>query len=221
MAVRDELGPSGGDDPTLRYSAEKFSPPVVTNVVHRPRLHPPVTAQVGCAGDRGRGHRGVGQDDLRGVLARGRPPVTGAVAWVSLDEADDDPHAFWCAVATALMPVVGGQAAEALRRVAAGAVEADDLPGAVAAALRLAPDPIALVLDNLHEITSPQVHGGLVRLVQRPPPNLSLLVTTRRDPPWPLAAASPRRAGGGGAGGRPRLPRRRGGRSCSRSWASA
>ena len=79
-----------------------------------------------------------------------------------------------------------GTAAEALRRVAAGAVEADELPGAVAAALRLAPESDSLVLDNLHEITSPQVHAGLVRLVERPPPNLSLLVTTRRDPPWPL-----------------------------------
>jgi hypothetical protein len=33
---------------------------------------------------------------------------------VSLDEADDEPHAFWSAVATALLPVVGTRAAEAL-----------------------------------------------------------------------------------------------------------
>ena len=85
------------------------------------------------------------------------------------------------------MPVVGVRAGEALRRVAAGVVAPDELPGAVAAALRLAPGPIALVLNDLHEIASPQVHGGLVRLVQRLPPT-SLLVTTRRDPPWPLAA---------------------------------
>jgi ATP/maltotriose-dependent transcriptional regulator MalT len=29
----------------FRYSAEKFSPPVVTNIVPRPRLDPPVTAR--------------------------------------------------------------------------------------------------------------------------------------------------------------------------------
>ena len=117
-------------------------------------------------------------------LAAGAGERTGA--WVSVDEADDDAHAFWCAVATALMAVVDGRAGEALRRVVTGAVEADDLPRAVAAALRLAPGPVALVLDNLHEIRSPQVHDGLVRLVARPAPSLSLLVTTRRDPPWPL-----------------------------------
>ena len=57
----------------------------------------------------------------------------------------------------------------------------------IAAALRRAPRPVVLVLDNLHEIDSPEVHAGLLRLVERPPPWLSLLVTTRRDPPWPLA----------------------------------
>ena len=84
------------------------------------------------------------------------------------------------------MPDLQAPAVETLRRVAAGAVEADDLPRAMAAALRLARIPIALVLDNLHEIRSPQVHSSLIRLVQRPPPYLALLVTTRRDPPWPL-----------------------------------
>src|SRR3954454_15346480 len=63
----------------------------------------------------------------------------------------------------------------------------------MATALRLAPGPVALVLDNLHEIRSPQVHSGLIRLMERPPPTQALLVTTRRDPPWPLH--QPRLAG--------------------------
>jgi LuxR family maltose regulon positive regulatory protein len=176
----------GDESPVSGFSAEKFSPPVVTNIVHRPRLDPPVAAGSAVpvavvAAAAGWGKTIFAASWLEaGAGRRGR-------VWVSLDEADDDPHAFWGAVASAVLPVVGGRAAEALRRVAAGAAGADELPGAVAAALRLAPDPIALVLDNLHEIRSPQVHRGLVRLVERPPPSLSLLVTTRRDPPWPLA----------------------------------
>jgi LuxR family transcriptional regulator, maltose regulon positive regulatory protein len=175
-----------GASPTASgYSAEKFSPPVVTNVVHRPRLEARVTGQsapvivVAAAAGWGKtifaaSWLAIGHGDRTGV-------------WVSLDEADDDPHAFWSVVASGLLPVVGERAAEALRRVTAGVVKADDLPREIAAAFRLAPGPIALVLDNLHEIRSPQVHGGLVRLVERPPPTLSLLATTRRDPPWPLA----------------------------------
>jgi LuxR family maltose regulon positive regulatory protein len=158
----------------------------VTDVVSRARLHPPVAAPSGApvtvvAAAAGWGKTIFAASWLRAGNA-GRKGV-----WVGLEEADDDPHAFWCAVAAGLMPVVPAGAGEVLRRVAAGAVAAEELPGAVAAALRLAPDPIAVVLDNLHEISSPEVHQGLVRLVERPPSKLSLLVTTRRDPPWLLA----------------------------------
>jgi len=38
------------------------------------------------------------------------------MAWVTLDEADDDPHAFCCAVATALMPELNAQAVGVLHR---------------------------------------------------------------------------------------------------------
>ena len=58
---------AGPSSTISRYAPEKFSPPVVTNVVRRSRLRRPVTDP----GDPGRGNRGVGQDDLRGVLARG------------------------------------------------------------------------------------------------------------------------------------------------------
>jgi hypothetical protein len=61
------------------------------------------------------------------------------MAWVTLDEADDDPHAFCCAVATALMPELNAQAVGVLHRVTADAVERDDLPRVMATALRVAP----------------------------------------------------------------------------------
>src|SRR5689334_11028600 len=177
--------PAGTSRTVGGYSAEKISPPVVTDVVSRARLHPLVTPSSGAPVTVVAAAAGWGKTIFAASWLRagndGRKGV-----WVSLEEADDDPHAFWCAVVAGLMPVVPARAAEALRRVAAGAVAAEELPATVSAALRLAPDPIAVVLDNLHEISSPEVHQGLVRLVERPPSNLSLLVTTRRDPPWPL-----------------------------------
>ena len=169
-----------------RYAAEKFSPPVVTNVIRRPRLHSPGTERIAAPVTLVAATAGWGKTIFAASWLAAAAPDR-VLAWVNLDEADDDPHTFWCAVATALMPDLQAPAVEALRRVAAGAVEADDLPRVTASALRLAGVPIALVLDNLHEIRSPQVHNTLIRLVQRPPPNLALLVTTRRDPPWPLA----------------------------------
>ena len=169
-----------------RYAAEKFSPPVVTNVIRRPRLHPRGTERVAAPVTLVAATAGWGKTIFAASWLAAAAPDR-VLAWVNLDEADDDPHAFWCAVATALMPDLQAPAVEALRRVTAGAVEADDLPRLMATALNLAPVPIALVLNNLHEIRSARVHSGLVRLVERPPASLALLVTTRRDPPWPLA----------------------------------
>ncbi|WP_345339075.1 helix-turn-helix transcriptional regulator, partial [Actinomycetospora succinea] len=45
--------------------------------------------------------------------------------------------------------------------------------------------PVVLVLDDLHEVSSPAVHRGLQSLVERPVPSLALVATTRHDPPWP------------------------------------
>lgn len=105
-------------------------------------------------------------------------------AWVRPGRGDD--AGFWPAVAGALAAVSGPEAAAHLRRLAVDGDAAADPPGVIADALAHATRPIVLVLDDLHEVTSPAVHAALVRLVERPPPQLSLLVLTRRDPPWPI-----------------------------------
>jgi len=107
--------------------------------------------------------------------------------WVSLDKGDDGPRSFWSTLGTALLPVTGPASGAVLRRVVADeGADAEDLPGRFAAGMRLAERPVLLVLDNLHEVNSPAVHEGLLRLIRRSPPTLSVLVITRRDPPWPL-----------------------------------
>ena len=163
----------------------KFAAPVASQVIDRPRLHSLLTAHQGYPVTMIAATAGWGKTLLAASwLAAGagdRP-----AAWVNLDAGDDDPRMFWRALAAAMLPVAGPEPAAALRRVAADAVDADNLPGLFAAAVRLAVRPVVLVLDNLHEVQSPSVHAGLVRLIERPPPMLALLVTTRRDPPWPL-----------------------------------
>src|SRR5689334_8577682 len=169
---------------TTSPGAEKFSPPMANHVVPRQALNALLTAKIDAPVTLVAATAGWGKTLLAASWieagAAGR-----AAAWLSLDRTDDDPQAFWRAVAVALTPAVGNQAEE-LRRIVTGGVPTEDLPGMVVAGLRRAPRPVVLVLDDLHEIHSPQVHAGLLRLVERPPPGLSLLVTTRRDPPWPL-----------------------------------
>ena len=164
----------------------KFAAPVVVDVIDRPRLHARLTAGAEHPVTVIAAAAGWGKTLLAaswvGTGAGGR-----AAVWVSLDKGDDAPRSFWSTLGTALLPVTGPASGAVLRRVVADeGADAEDLPGRFAAGMRLAERPVLLVLDNLHEVNSPAVHEGLLRLIRRPPPTLSVLVITRRDPPWPL-----------------------------------
>ena len=82
------------------------------------------------------------------------------VAWVSLDESDDEPVRFWSYVMTALRP----------HGLGAGSVSALGAPGVdpidVAVPLLLnelesATDTVVLVLDHFHLLSDPRVHEGV------------------------------------------------------------
>jgi len=123
------------------------------------------------------------------------------VAWVSLDEGDDDPIRFWSYVVAALrtaQPDTGAMALAALqtsrgRRLSTvspsrnGAAWIDALLTGLINDLVECPDPLVLVLDDLHLITGRQNHNALVFLVDSLPPQVHLVCATRTDPPWPLA----------------------------------
>lgn len=110
------------------------------------------------------------------------------VAWVSLDESDDEPTRFWSYVLTALHG--------ASNEISAAALDALAVPGADPVDLAL---PIllnelatsstrhALVLDDFHVLGDPRIHQGVEFLVAYLPASLRLLVGSRSDPPLPIA----------------------------------
>jgi LuxR family maltose regulon positive regulatory protein len=164
----------------------KFAAPVATHVIVRPRLLSRLDAGLDCPVTLVAATAGWGKTLLVGSWVAGGAGGR-EVGWVNLDAADDDVRTFWTVLATALLPVVAGEAAaEGLRRVTGNALETEDLPGEFARAVQRADAPVALVLNDLHEVRSSEAHAGLLRLVERPLPSLSMIVTTRRDPPWPL-----------------------------------
>jgi LuxR family maltose regulon positive regulatory protein len=128
---------------------------------------------------------GFGKTSLLGDWARRRQRP---VAWLSLDEADNDPARFWRHVAAALDRVVPGVA----ERVAALLVGLQPAAfGAVAATLvnELAgvAEEVVLVLDDYHLIDAPPVHASLGFLLEHQPACLRLVLASRADPPLPLA----------------------------------
>lgn len=117
------------------------------------------------------------------------------VGWLSLDEQDDDPAVFLAGLLAALRSVCPacGQGLAALHS-AEGPADLRPLVGPLVNALdEHLTGPAALVLDDLHLITSPAILQALELLVGRLPPRLRLVLIARADPPLGLPRLRARR----------------------------
>ena len=108
-----------------------------------------------------------------------RPQET-RVAWLSLDEADNDLTRLLTHLAASLRGV--GIDVDPASSVALTAIVNDAARAAAAT-----PDAQWVVaLDDYHVISSPEVHEAMTFLLDHAPPHLHLLLATRSDPPLPL-----------------------------------
>jgi LuxR family transcriptional regulator, maltose regulon positive regulatory protein len=110
------------------------------------------------------------------------------VAWVSLDESDNEPGQFWAYVLSALEQAAPGVTGDALAMLRS--MQAPPLSialRALANALVAAPRDIVLVLDDYHRITASIIHETLASLLEHPAERFHLYLASRREPPLPLA----------------------------------
>jgi len=131
---------------------------------------------------------GSGKTTLLGAWCASPQGHDRPLAWVSLNEADNDPTRFWRYVLTALDRVAPGVASDALtllRSADAPALEA--VLSALVNALTAYAQDIVLVLDDYHLIETEAIHRLLTFLIAHLPTPLHLLLATRADPPLPLA----------------------------------
>jgi LuxR family transcriptional regulator, maltose regulon positive regulatory protein len=111
-----------------------------------------------------------------------------AVAWVSLDERDNDPATFWTYVITALQNAAGGTVGTA----ALGLLQPlQPTPEAALAILlndlQAVNHDVVLVLDDYHVIDSRAIHEDLTYALDHLPPHVHLVLATRSDPPLSLS----------------------------------
>ena len=111
-----------------------------------------------------------------------------SVAWLSLDEADNDPVRFWRHIAAA---VDGARPGVAHR---AGLLVGDPGSTSVLAAVTALVNDLAstqqgllLVVDDYHVIQAADVHRSVTFLLDHLPAPLCLALAGRSDPPLPLA----------------------------------
>jgi LuxR family maltose regulon positive regulatory protein len=112
----------------------------------------------------------------------------GRVAWLSVDEGDNDPARLWAYLVHALRtvePEVGAAALEALRRPSA------DLDRLVLPSLlndlHAVGAQLFLVLDDYHLITNPACHDTLGFFLDHLPASVHVALSARADPPLALA----------------------------------
>jgi LuxR family transcriptional regulator, maltose regulon positive regulatory protein len=175
--------------PTPVLATKLFAPTRRPQVVRRPRLVEQLDAGLGS------GSRltlvsappGFGKTTLITDWLSRRD--AGRVAWLSIDDGDNDLARFLAHVAAALRGVgldVDAAVAERLHTTSTAAA-LTALVNDVAAAEPDAEDPPwVLVLDDYHAIEAVPVHDAVTFLVDHLPDHLHLLVTTRSDPPLPL-----------------------------------
>ena len=114
-------------------------------------------------------------------------PGAPAVAWLSLDDRDNDASLFWTYVVTAIRRAVEDVGGAALGLL-------DSSPPATEAALAALLNDLGglkrdllLVLDDYHLVEAADVHEGMTFLLAHQPPQLHVVLATRTDPPLPLA----------------------------------
>jgi LuxR family transcriptional regulator, maltose regulon positive regulatory protein len=109
-------------------------------------------------------------------------------AWLSLDEADNDPPRFLLYLVAALQtiaPAIGAGVVGLLQSPQPPPIEA--LLPTLLNEIATLPQPAILVLDDYHLLESRPIDQALAFLVEHLPPQLHLAIATREDPPLPLA----------------------------------
>src|SRR5664279_149085 len=121
----------------------------------------------------------------QGVAPSGAAPSSAApsrVAWLAVEETDNDVPAFWSDVLGALTIGDAVPAESALRQVVPAAGFGAHEVLLIRAALADLPHTVVLVLDDIHHLTDRRVLESFGQLLEHQPPQLRLVLSTRADP---------------------------------------
>ncbi len=174
---------------TLRGSSllatRLYARPSRANLVPRPRIARLLDSGLSAPLTLVSAPAGFGKTTLLAAWLQERPQRSG---WLTLDGADNDPARFLSYLIAALQGAVPGVADDLLAPLRdLQPPAAEEVVAALVNELAAAPDPVVLVLDDYHAITSPAVHGAVAYLLEHLPPSLHLVIATRSDPPIPIA----------------------------------
>src|SRR5205823_5114384 len=175
--------------PSLHLLTTKISvPPARLNMVTRPRLTQRMNTAMRGALTLIVAPAGWGKTTLLSAWHVDSSLGAWPLAWVSLDEGDNDPIRFWTYVISALNTLHSGVGETALALMyASSSPPIEDVLTSLLNALIQLPTETVLVLDDYHLIEAQPIHDALTYLVEHLPPNVHLVIASRSDPLLPLA----------------------------------
>jgi len=177
-----------------------FIPPRRPELIHRPRLVDQLNtcAYPGCKLILITAPAGYGKTTLvtewLGSLKSGSSnnyKESYRVAWLSLDEGDNDPIRFFSYFFAALNQIEGIKSV--LGKGDLGLLQSSQLPppeitlNSLINDIAASPEKIILVLDDYHLIENHSIHDALSFFLENIPPQMHLVIATREDPHLPLS----------------------------------
>ncbi|HEX3642220.1 MAG TPA: LuxR family transcriptional regulator, partial [Ktedonobacteraceae bacterium] len=170
--------------------ATKFYVPVASGpLISRPRLNALLQESLKQPLTLVSAPAGFGKTTLLSVWAKSLPTGHPRLAWVSLDEDDNEPQLFW----SSILSVLNRQQPERFTPVLKSLQSSQPPPvkyllAALINLLAESTEHFLLILDDYHVITEQQVHTTFSYLVEHLPPQFHIILSTRAEPllPFPL-----------------------------------
>ncbi|HET6938824.1 MAG TPA: LuxR C-terminal-related transcriptional regulator, partial [Nocardioides sp.] len=130
---------------------------------------------------------GFGKTTLLAAWAAASAAAGRPVAWVSLEETEQEPASFWTYVVTALDTAAPGVGVGVLPLLQAPDPPMEPVLATLINALGALTEGVDLVLDDYHLADRPEIAGAVAFLLEHLPPLVHLVIGTRADPALPLA----------------------------------
>lgn len=174
----------GTPEPRFLLTTKMTPPPLSPSLVARPRLFASLRKHVAWKLFLVTGPAGSGKTTLLSTWLR---ELSCPVAWLSLDEGDNDLARFWRYMLAALQKQVPGFATQLLTLLPTLQGETlEPFLTLLINALATLPGEIVLVLDDYHLLTSQAVQESVTFLIEHGPDHLRLIVASRTLPSLPL-----------------------------------
>jgi LuxR family maltose regulon positive regulatory protein len=171
--------------------------PLLETKLHVPKLRRTLVARPGLSERLSRGGEsaltlvsapaGFGKTTLLTEWLATAGAVERSVAWLSLDQRDNDPVVFWTYFVAALQKATHLVGEGAISLLQSPQTPIEEVLAMLLNDLHAIPNDVVLVLDDYHVIDARKVQDGMAFLLEHLPPQMHLVIASRADPALPLA----------------------------------